>query len=48
MYRGSMNGGGSGTSSGVDRMGNPSLFSFGFYSTTAKLLTWQHCRARQG
>jgi hypothetical protein len=38
MYRGSMNGGGSGMSSGVDPLGDPSLFSFGFYSNDGQIL----------
>jgi len=38
MYRGSMNGSGSGMSSGVDPLGNPSLFSFGFYSNDGQTL----------
>ena len=38
MYRGSMHGSGSGMSSGVDPMGNPSLFSFSFYSNNGQTL----------
>lgn len=38
MYRGSMNGTGSGMSSGVDPLGDLSLFSFGFYSNDGQTL----------